>query len=683
MPVKDPINPINMNGQSRIYQLTPELANQIAAGEVVERPASILKELLENSLDAGSSQIDVSIERGGLGLIKVQDNGHGICKEDLELALSQHATSKILSFADLEGVASFGFRGEALASISAVSRLSLSSCVLGQTSGFSIQKEGRHGNVRLSVSPPVLGTSVEARDIFYNTPARRKFLRSEKTESLYIEECFKRIALSQPRVSFTLKIDAKPLKRWVACKTLEAESRRVAELCSLNFMKTAHYIEMENNGLKIKGWLGSAEQWRTQADLQYFYVNGRSVRDKVVSYALRQAYQEYQVPGRYPAYVLFFELDPEAVDVNVHPTKHEVRFREVRAITAFLIYSVRQALTQSMTIAMPMSMQMPRQIPRQIQMPMPIQMTNNNDAAIQPIQSIVEQRLTQTLGSTSLGLGPSPLLTERTESTELTELTKLTKLRELRELRELEELTGRTELSELVDTEFLDRNGNVEPGLALLALPGSMQMLEQKPPRQTPPRSDKLIHKILSILGNELLLAENPSGLVLVDISAVIKARTRKILTEFLEDPQDIPVQSRPLLMPLRLELKNLEKNHYLENHKINFAQLGFSWSQIGPTSILIRQVPCVIKTMGDDFEILFEKLLSASQMEQALELICEYVAQQERLDLSLEKAESLIKDLEIVLADTTANGKTEKRNIVSSVLPYRQIKIEDLRWNK
>lgn len=660
---------------SRILPLAPELANQIAAGEVVERPASILKELLENSLDAGSSQIDVTIERGGLGLIKVQDNGHGICKEDLELALCQHATSKILSFSDLEGVASFGFRGEALASISAVSRLSLSSCVQRQTSGFSIQKEGRNGNIRLSVSPPILGTTVEVRDIFYNTPARRKFLRSEKTEGLYIEECFKRIVLSQPKVSFTLKIDAKPLKRWVACKTIEAESRRVSELCSINFIKTAHYIEMENNGLKIKGWLGSAEHLRSQADLQYFYVNGRSVKDKVVSYALRQAYQEYQVAGRYPAYVLFFELDPEAVDVNVHPTKHEVRFREVRAVTAFLIYSVRQALSQSMAMlsAAPttVSSTEPNTMlgtePMTMTMAMP--MTNQDKASqamqamppmqaiqtIRPSQSIAEQRFTKTLLSTSLGVS---------------DLSK-----------EVEAQAEPKAITELTDSEF-----NVDSGLLL---PSLTERFEPKAPKP-----DKLIHKILTIIDDELLVAENSSGLVLLDIAAIIKARTRTILAEFLWGPKDISIQSRPLLMPLRLEIKQLEKNHYLENPKINFAQLGFSWSQIGPNSILIRQVPAVIKILGEDFEIFFEKLLSMPQMEQAIELICDYVAQHERVDFSLEKAELLLKDFEILLANTT-NEKTEKiektekseknqkTNLTSNILLYRQLKIEDLRWNK
>jgi DNA mismatch repair protein MutL len=627
MQVNDPINSINPvkptgtieiieTPPKRIYKLAPELANQIAAGEVVERPASILKELMENSLDAGSSQIDVTIEKGGLGLIRVQDNGHGICQEDLELALSQHATSKILSFADLEGVASFGFRGEALASISAVSRLTLSSCVLGQVSGFCIQKEGRNGSITLSASPPTLGTTVEARDIFYNTPARRKFLRSEKTESLYIEECFKRIALSQPRVSFTLRIDAKPIKRLVACKNIEAESRRVAELCGQTFTKTAGFIEADNNGLKIRGWLGSPEQFRAQADCQYFYVNGRSIRDKVVSYALRQAYQEYLVAGRYPAYVLFFELDPEAVDVNVHPTKHEVRFREVRAVSAFLIYSIRQALSQT-----------------------------KSDS------SMMDQPNAQDLLNSLSGSSYSAATAAAT-------------------------------------LEFGDRNLYHGTGIE-----GHIAS----------PKSQPLFHKVLTILKDEFLVAENLEGLVLVDIRAVMAAKTRIILYKILRSPSSntqemsieesnnnnleteslCSVQSRSLLMPLKFELKasavSNAKFSILENPKINFEQLGFSWSQIGPSAVLIRQVPFVIKNIDANFEEFFEKLLALSQLELAISLIADYVAKNEKLDMSEEKVNAFIKDLEIVLIE---NFDNEKNSISSSLSFCRQINTSELRWN-
>ena len=332
--------------QKRIHQLPVHLANQIAAGEVVERPASVLKELLENSLDAKSTEIEITVERGGTKLIQVQDNGLGICKEDLPLAIASHATSKIASLSDLEGVRSYGFRGEALASISSVSRLELISAVEDQSCGWSIQLEGRDKPPSLQPVAKRSGTSIAVRDLFYNTPARRKFLKSEKTEAAYIEEIFKRVALSQPAVAFKFQQDDGIQKRLPICRSLEAHIRRVAQLCGKRFVEKAYYIEAEANGLKLTGWLGSENAMRSQADLQYFYVNGRIVRDKIVMHAVRQAYQAINALGRFPAYVLYFECDPSAVDVNVHPTKHEVRFREARTVHAFLSYAIQEGLKQ-------------------------------------------------------------------------------------------------------------------------------------------------------------------------------------------------------------------------------------------------------------------------------------------------------------------------------------------------
>lgn len=338
----------------RIYQLPTHLANQIAAGEVVERPASVLKELLENSLDAKSSQIEITIEKGGVGLIRIQDNGVGICKEDLQLAIASHATSKIKTIEDLESILSFGFRGEALASISAVSRLNLSSWVTGQEMGWCIHREGRDVSPVLTPVPKRQGTSIEVRDLFYNTPARRKFLRSEKTESAYLEEIFKRIALSQPEVAFKFQQGKRSQRHLPSCRTLEARTKRVALLCGQSFIEEAYYVQAEANGLILRGWLGAPTALRAQADLQYFYVNGRIVRDKVITHAVRQAYQEVCLPGRYPAYVLYFEVDPASVDVNVHPTKHEVRFREARTVHAFLSYAVREGLKQVERVSVPL-----------------------------------------------------------------------------------------------------------------------------------------------------------------------------------------------------------------------------------------------------------------------------------------------------------------------------------------
>ncbi len=331
---------------SRIRQLDIRLANQIAAGEVVERPASVVKELLENALDAGSTRIDVDVEQGGVKLIRVRDNGDGIAAEDLPLALARHATSKIHDLEDLEAVATLGFRGEALASIASVSRLVLTSSADDSGLGHAASSEGRDMAAVLTPAASARGTTVEVRDLFFNTPARRKFLKSEQTEFSHLEETVKRLALAHPEVAFTLNHNGRQV-HGLRPATEEVEwRRRLASLCGAAFMEHAVPVQIENGGLQLRGWLGLPTFSRSQADLQYFYVNGRMVRDRVVTHAVRQAYADVLFHGRHPAYVLFFELDPGAVDVNVHPTKHEVRFREQRQIHDFLFRSLHRVIAE-------------------------------------------------------------------------------------------------------------------------------------------------------------------------------------------------------------------------------------------------------------------------------------------------------------------------------------------------
>ncbi len=332
---------------SRIQLLSPRLANQIAAGEVVERPASVVKELLENCLDAGARQIEIDIDAGGVQLIRVRDDGGGIAHEDLPLALSRHATSKIYELEDLERVLSLGFRGEALASISSVSRLAITSNTdIKPGSGWCASSTGRDMTVALEPAAHPRGTTVEVRDLFFNTPARRKFLRTEKTEFGHIEEIFKRLALSRFDVGFQLRHNGRnvyPLR--AAASELERE-RRVAALCGREFVEHLVHIDTRIGDLHLWGWVALPTFSRSQADLQYFYVNGRSVRDKLVSHAIRQAYQDVLYHGRHPAYVLYLEVDAGNVDVNVHPTKHEVRFRDGRAVHDFLFRSLHRALAE-------------------------------------------------------------------------------------------------------------------------------------------------------------------------------------------------------------------------------------------------------------------------------------------------------------------------------------------------
>ena len=329
-----------------IRVLPPDLINQIAAGEVIERPSSVVKELVENSLDAGASRIEVDIEQGGARLIRVRDDGVGIAPDELPLAVASHATSKIGSFDDLEHVASMGFRGEALASVSSVARFSLTSRPREADAAFRIEVDGG----RLQAARPAQhpsGTSVEVRDLFYNVPARRKFMRAERTEFAHIDDLLKSLALARSGVEFRLSHNGKPVRVWKAALDGQAMLQRVADVLGESFPAQSLHLDHAAAGMRLSGWVGLPTASRGQADAQFFYVNGRLVRDRVVAHAVRQAYADVLFHGRHPAFVLYLELDPAGVDVNVHPAKHEVRFREQRLVHDFLFRSLHEALAQT------------------------------------------------------------------------------------------------------------------------------------------------------------------------------------------------------------------------------------------------------------------------------------------------------------------------------------------------
>jgi len=344
-----------------ICQLPDVLINQIAAGEVVERPASVVKELVENALDAGARRIDIELEEGGVRLIRIRDDGGGIDAVELPLAVQRHATSKIASIDDLESVATLGFRGEALPSVASVSRFRLSSRRTGSDHGAMLQVEGgRVGEV--VPHPHPTGTTVEVRDLFYNVPARRKFLRAERTELSHIEEWLRSLALARPDVELRVSHNGKPSRRWKGEGDLLSEVR-LHEAVGEDFARNALRVDHSGAGLRLHGWIAQPNYNRASADQQYLYVNGRSVRDRNVSHAVRQAYSDVLFHGRHPAYVLFLELDPRGVDVNVHPAKHEVRFRESRLVHDFVYRTLHAALAE--TRAGGAGMQMQQQPPSQ------------------------------------------------------------------------------------------------------------------------------------------------------------------------------------------------------------------------------------------------------------------------------------------------------------------------------
>lgn len=585
----------------RIHRLSLELANQIAAGEVIERPASVLKELLENSLDANSTQIDVVIEKAGVGLIKVQDNGHGIQKEDLELALAQHATSKISDVLDLEAILSYGFRGEALASIASVSKVGVSSCTATQEIGWSLEKstslKSTSVTCHLKPSPRVLGTLIEVRDLFYNTPARRKFLRSDKTEMHYLEEVFKRIVLSHPEVSFSIKTGEKSCKRFNRCLTLDAYSRRVGALCGNSFIENAKYLEAESNGLLLKGWLGNKAQMRATADLQYFYVNGRIVRDKGVNHAVRQAYQEICTLGRYPAYILFLELDPAGVDVNVHPTKHEVRFREARTLHAFLTYALGECLgTFSKE-------------------------TDSSDSF--PSHFITDADVTQELN----------VQTKRDVYPERPRICAENMNHFFPSLPSETIHTNHPNFSNH-SNDLINSNLPVHP-LALTLELG----------------------KPLCLLGGTLLLMEELDGFCMIDIQGVyqklleIDLQAVLTLSQSTEGSDQNPSSEKspyqkPLLMPLPLRFQNQNTLQRFKKLEVPLHHLGFSWTDTGPESILLRAVPTVFMTTTKTYQTntkLFENLFKSileyevaveNTTEMLIECMTQHIAQNDTLTL-------------------------------------------------
>ena len=326
-----------------IQQLPDHLINQIAAGEVVERPSSIVKELVENALDAGATKIAIELEQGGLDRIRVRDDGCGIAGDQLPLALSRHATSKIESMDDLQKVSSMGFRGEALPSIASVSRLSIVSAVADAEHASRIQYQGS-AELKIEPASHPVGTAVDVQSLFYNVPARRKFMRTPRTEFSRCESIVKTLAMAHPATAFSIVHNGKSVFDCKQAESIEAQGFRVARILGKGFGEAAHHVSIEGVGLSLTGWLADPAFSRAQADMQYFYVNLRMVRDKVISHAVKQAFSDLIYHQRFPAFVLFLAIDPQAVDVNVHPGKQEVRFRDSQAVHGFIRHSIKQLL---------------------------------------------------------------------------------------------------------------------------------------------------------------------------------------------------------------------------------------------------------------------------------------------------------------------------------------------------
>jgi len=534
---------------SAIKILSPQLANQIAAGEVVERPASVLKELVENSLDAGAKRIDIEIEQGGVKLIKIRDDGHGIPEHELALALSRHATSKIDNLEDLEAVGTLGFRGEALASIASVSRLALTSNS-GDSSGWKAVSEGRDMEVELKPAAHPQGTSVEVRDLFFNTPARRKFLRTEGTEYNRIDDSIKKLALSRMDVAFSLRHNQRAQLTLRPASSQAEQEKRVADICGPAFMKDALYVDNDRTGIRLWGWMGLPTFSRSQADLQHFFVNGRAIRDKVVSHAVRQAYQDVLYHGRHPAFVLFLEIEPADVDVNVHPTKHEVRFRDSRSIHGFVYTTLHRALSQDR--------------PQDHLQSSESGLNTNQDAEQQAGQSTIQfpsgspaANQSAPLGNQNYSSGPQGHgFQSRPQSFGVN--------------------TPMAAYQGLYATEMPTEEGDIPPmGFAIAQLKGIY------------------------------ILSENAQGLIIVDMHAAHERITYERMKTAFDDQGLV---SQPLLVPESLAVSQREADMAEQSGEV-FAQLGFVVERAANENIIVREIPAILR--GSEVESLLRDVIS------------------------------------------------------------------------
>ena len=538
-------------GPRPIRPLPDILINQIAAGEVVERPASVVKELVENAIDAGASRVDIDLEEGGVRLIRIRDNGSGIAPEQLPLAVSRHATSKIADLDDLESVATLGFRGEALPSIASVSRFTLSSRRAHDEHGSALQIEGgKIGEVTPRAHAP--GTTVEVRELFYNVPARRKFLRAERTELGHIEEWLRSLALARPDVELRVSHNGKASRRYKPGDLYS--DTRLAETLGEDFANQAVRVDHSGAGLRLHGWIAQPHYSRASADQQYLYVNGRSVRDRSVAHAVKMAYGDVLYHGRQPAYVLFLELDPTRVDVNVHPAKHEVRFRDSRLVHDFVYRTLKDALADTRA---GMSAQ---EIGAGAVHPV--------DAAAAPVAS--------TAGASGFGLvrGPAPGAGSGGGGGGFSGW------------RPQQPLGLQVADAPAAYAALYAAPSGAERGAASPPMPTENGLPVTSADAGVPP-----LGYAIAQLHGIYILAENAEGLIVVDMHAAHE----RIGYERLKNAHDgIGLQSQPMLVPITLAVGEREADT-AESEADTLAALGFEVTRAGPGSLHVRSIPALL----------------------------------------------------------------------------------------
>ena len=517
----------------RIRVMNELLSNQIAAGEVIERPAAVLKELVENSIDAKSASVQVDILQGGRELIRVRDDGCGIRADDILLAVERHATSKVYEFEDLEAIATLGFRGEALASIGAVSRLRMNSRTDNEETGISIKKEGDE-ILQQPIAHPV-GTTVEVRDLFYNTPARRKFLKTFKTEFNHIQTLLYRLALGHFSIGFKLTHNSKDVFHVYPATDVPQKERRLAAIVGKEFMEHALYIEFNAAGMRLSGWIALPNFTRSQSDMQYFYINGRFVKDKVLAHAMRQAYHDVLFHGRFPAYVLYLEIDPTQVDVNVHPTKHEVRFRDGHGVHEFVRKGVSDALTQ-----------------------------------VKPEDEVLSSRLA----------GNESDVTTSTEQT-LGARGNLPSFGNAKTIHQQKPLAFAVkEQMQSYASLHTNQQDSISDPQSISTASGVDE------------QSHSTLGDAISQLHEIYILAQNQHGLIIVDMHA---AHERILYEKMKKEVADQSIASQQLLVPMPIDL-SLEEMRVFEQAEPGLSSLGFELMQSGDTQLLLRSAPHYLK---------------------------------------------------------------------------------------
>ena len=560
----------------RIHTLNPTLANQIAAGEVIERPASVVKELLENSIDAGATELIIRVEQGGSTLIEIMDNGRGIHAEDLPLAVMRHATSKIQTAEDLHAIVSLGFRGEALASIAAVSRLTLTSSQMDDGIGYQVEVNGTafdHQEIQAVAAPK--GTHIRVQDLFFNVPARRKFLKKPGTEFGHIEEIVRRLALTHFDIRFVLEHNQNIKLNLPIADSGELRFQRVQQLLGRAFTENAYWMDADSINMRLTGWLGHPSDARAQADLQYVYVNGRIVKDKTISHALRMAYDGILHGHQHAGYLLFLEVDPENIDVNVHPTKHEIRFLNQREVHEFVRHYAKETLSQFQTATADLSDAMKIA-------------ENQASVSVQPRYQEPLQLHRHVESAQTGEQAPSDVLTDFSSN----------QPQGVHYSAQPSRYQGSQQLNNALQSYLAplrDTSSAVDQAQPLVDVTVQSPKVDEHP-----------LGIAIAQLHGIYVLAQNTEGLIIVDMHAAHE----RILLQQMKSAWDKPEfwTSQQLLIPKVINITRMQATR-VEELKDQLARLGLEIDQYGDEQVIVRGVPAILHKAN--FEALVPELLN------------------------------------------------------------------------